>query len=77
MAPRLTASFTALPRLAMEAEEASTSRMLQFGQIALAMSRSSEISSAQPLSAVGREVVEPVWLTFLKQPLATVQAERP
>jgi hypothetical protein len=51
--------------------------MLQFGQIAETMSRSSEISPAQPLSAVGSEVVEPVWLTFLKQPLAVVQAGSP
>lgn len=61
----------------MVAEVASTSVMWQFGQVALAMSRSREISSAQPLSAEGREVVEPVWLTFLKQPLAVVQEERP
>jgi hypothetical protein len=45
--------------------------------MALAMSRSREISSAQPVLLDGSEVVEPVWLTFLKQPLAVVQAERP
>ena len=61
----------------MVALVASTSRMLHFGQIAEAMSTSSEISSDQPESLVGREVVEPVWLTFLKQPLAVVQAGRP
>lgn len=77
MAPSFTASFTAVPRLAMLDDFASTSTMWALGAIAETMSRSREISPAQPLSAVGREVVEPVWLTFLKQPLAVVQAGRP
>ncbi|SFY51810.1 hypothetical protein STEPF1_05076 [Streptomyces sp. F-1] len=77
MAPSFTASLTAVPRLAIDAVLASTSRILQFGQVALTMSRSSEISPAQPLSAVGSEVVEPVWPTLVKQPLAVVQAGRP
>src|SRR5882672_8936408 len=51
--------------------------MWQLGQIAETMSTSSEISPAQPLSLVGSEVVEPVWLTFEKHPLAVVQAGRP
>ncbi|MFI5690050.1 hypothetical protein [Streptomyces sp. NPDC051636] len=42
-----------------------------------ATSRSSDSSSARPLSAEGREAVEPVRLTFWKQPLAVVQALRP
>ena len=42
------------------------------GQVALTMSRSSDSSPAQPLSAVGREVVEPVWLTLLAAPVVAV-----
>jgi hypothetical protein len=53
LAPRVTASFTAVPRLAIEASLASTSRMWQFGQIADTMSRSSEISVDQPGSGDG------------------------
>ncbi len=59
-APRVTASFSAVPRLASVAEVASTRMMLQFGQTALTMSMSSASSPAQPLSLVGSEVVEPV-----------------
>ncbi|SMQ17333.1 hypothetical protein SAMN06272771_3730 [Streptomyces sp. Ag82_O1-12] len=55
--------MTAVPRMAMDDDFASTRVMWQFGQMALAMSRSRDISPAQPLSAVGRAVVEPVWLT--------------
>ncbi len=77
MAPSLTASFTAVPRLASDADFASTSRMLHFGQVALTMSRSRDSSPAQPLSAEGSEVVEPVWPTFVKQPLSVVQSGRP
>ena len=51
--------------------------MLHRGHTAETMSRSSEISPAQPELAPGRLVVEPVWLTFVKQPLAVVQAGRP
>src|SRR6266487_4311827 len=40
------------------------------------MSRSRLISSAQPVSGGGR-LPPPAWLTFVKQPLATVQAGRP
>ncbi len=50
--------------------------MWHFGQIAETMSRSREISSPQPTFAAGY-VVPPVWFTFLKQPLAVVQAGRP
>src|SRR5436305_2168313 len=45
VAPSAAARSTAVARLAKELERASTSRILQFGQMALAMSRSSEISS--------------------------------
>src|SRR3954451_7006535 len=50
--------------------------MWQPGQMADAMSTSREISSAQPVSVGGR-LLPPVWLTFLKQPLAVVQAGSP
>ena len=56
---------------------ASISVMLQLGQIAETMSRSSEISPAQPVSPVGSGLVAPVWFSFWKQPLAVVQAGRP
>jgi hypothetical protein len=51
--------------------------MWQPGQTAETMSTSSEISPDQSLSAVGRGLVWPLSLTFLKQPLAVVQAGRP
>src|SRR6185295_17863638 len=47
-----------------------------FGQAALTMSRSSAISSAQPVFPRGYRV-PPVWFTFLKQPLAVVHGGRP
>src|SRR5579862_4776870 len=75
-APSATASFSAAPRLASEAELASTSRIVQFWQIACAVSTSSAISRSQPEFRLGY-VVPPVWLTFLKQPLADVHAGRP
>src|SRR5262249_2456539 len=77
VAPIVAARFTAAPRSVMFAEFASTRRILQFGQAAEAMSRSSAISPAQPLSAVGSGLAAPFWFTFLKQPLAVVQAGRP
>jgi hypothetical protein len=43
------ARFTAAPRSEKKFVLASTSRMWQFGQIAETMSRSREISSAQPV----------------------------
>ncbi len=48
VAPSLTASFTAAPRFVIDADDASTSRILQFWQISCAVCTSSEISSAQP-----------------------------
>ena len=45
------------------------------GRSPMTMSRSSEISSAQPALAAG-SCVPPLWLTFLKQPLAVVQARQ-
>jgi hypothetical protein len=44
--------------------------------MALTMSRSREISPAQPASGVGYDV-PPVSSTFLKQPFAVVQAGSP
>ena len=57
-------------------DDASTSRILQPGQVALTASRSSVISVPQPVSPAGG-VDPPVWFTFRKQPLAVVQADRP
>src|SRR5437868_15472450 len=79
LAPRAAASFTAVPRSLKLVEVASTRRMLQPGQIAETMSRSREISWAQPLSALGY-VVPPVWSTLRKQPVPDefdVQAGNP
>jgi hypothetical protein len=50
--------------------------MWQLGQIADTMSRSSEISCAQPPFAAGG-VAPPLWLTFLKQPLSVVHGGSP
>ena len=75
-APSVTASLTAVPRSVKLAEVASTSRMWQFGQVAETMSRSSEISPAQPESGFGRLLVDPDWLTFSKQPLPVLQDGR-
>ena len=69
--------LTAVPRFAVVGLFASTSRMWQFGQIAETISRSSMISDDQPAFAAGSGLVAPFWLTFLKQPLAVVQAGRP
>jgi hypothetical protein len=76
-APMLAAVLTEVPRSASVAEFASTRRILQSGHPALTMSRSSEISPAHPELACGSDVVEPVWPTFAKQPLAEVHAGRP
>src|SRR6478609_5706778 len=72
----LAAVFSAVVRLVNDDELASTSTILQFGQIADAMSRSSEISCAQPPSARGG-VDPPVWLILRKQPLAVVHDGSP
>jgi len=77
VAPSATAVLTAVPRLAVVGVLASTSRILQAGQMALAMSMSSEISSAQPASLAGSGDAAPFWFTLRKQPFAVVQAGRP
>src|SRR6478672_576775 len=77
VAPRRAAVFSAVARLANDDELPSTSRMWQFGQIAEAMSRSSEISWAQPVSTAGSGDAPPFWLTLRKQPLAVVHGGRP
>src|SRR3954463_10276716 len=77
-APMVAAWFTAIARLANELLLASTSRIRQAGQAADTMSRSSEISCAQPPLTAGG-VVPPDWLTLRKHgfvPLL-VQAGRP
>src|SRR5919202_6503132 len=68
VAPSRAAVSTAALRFEKLDEVASTRRILQAGQIADAMSRSREISCAQPPSARGG-VVPPDWLTFRKHPL--------
>jgi hypothetical protein len=60
VAPRAAASFSPAPRSASSALFTSTRIILQLGQAALAMSRSSEISVAHPLSAVGYDPWTPV-----------------
>ena len=47
------------------------------GQTAETMSTSSEISPAQPASALGSGLAAPVWFTLRKQPLAVVHGGRP
>jgi len=75
-APSAAAVFTAAPRLAKLLLSASTKRSEQFGQIALAICRSSALSCAQPQFARGK-LVPPLWSTFRKQPFAVVQGGRP
>src|SRR6202163_1207343 len=60
----------------MSAEFDSTSRMEQRGHAADTMSRSSAISSAQPVFATGY-AVPPCWSTLRKQPLFVVHAGSP
>src|SRR5580693_4854000 len=76
-APMLAAVFTAVPRSESVAEFALTRMILQSGHAALTMSRSSEISPAQPVSVAGSGEVWPFSLTFWKQPFAVVHAGRP
>src|SRR5712691_5133982 len=70
-APSVAASSSAAARFANEFELASTRMILQFWQIACATSTSSEISSAQPASLRGYELVPPVWFTLMKQARAS------
>jgi len=71
------AAFSAVPRSLIVALLASTSVMLQLGQMALTMARSSAISTDQSGSAAGSGLVAPFWFTFLKQPLAVVHGGSP
>src|SRR4051812_46757631 len=77
VAPIVAARFTAVARLANELLFPSTSRILQLWQMARATSTSREISRPQPESGGGSGLAAPFWLTFLKQPLAVVQAGSP
>ena len=64
-----TAVSTAVPSWLGALPSASTSRMLQFGQIADTMSRSDDSSVAHPASGGGSGLVCPFWFTFVKHPL--------
>ena len=75
LAPRVTASSSAVPRSVMALELASTSSSLQSGQTAEMTSRLSDVAADQPDAGAGRPEVLPAWLTMVRQPLATVQAE--
>ena len=75
MAPSVAASLTAAPRLISEELLASTSRR-QLGHTAETMSRSREISCAQPPLARGY-FVPPLWLTLRKQPFTVVHGANP
>src|SRR5665647_3744457 len=72
----LAAVLTAAPRFAKELLLASTSGMWQSGHVAETMSRSSEISCAQPPFVAGYDV-PPRWSILRKQPFAVVQAGSP
>src|SRR5674476_1300958 len=72
----LAAVLTAAPRFAKELLLASTSGMWQSGHVAATMSRSSEISCAQPPLVLGYDL-PPRWSIFWKQPLAVVHAGSP
>src|SRR3982750_2747231 len=75
-APSAAAVSSAVYRSLSRFVLASTSRMWQFGQIALTMSRSSEISSDQSGLGAGYSV-PPVSFTLRKQPFAVVHGESP
>src|ERR1019366_9367478 len=93
VAPRVSAARSAASRSSNPGVLASTSRILQFWQVAWAVSMSSEISPPQPSASSaslasapsssatvrgnGRFAVSPFWLTFSKHPFAVVQAGRP
>src|SRR5690349_11830220 len=77
VAPSRAAVSTAAARASIPLLFACTSRILQLGQIADTMSRSSEVSPPHPWSPVGSGEVAPSWLTTFRQPLAIVHAGRP
>src|SRR3954454_6127045 len=80
-APRATAWSCATSRSVEKSEFASTSRMWQFGQIAVTMSMSRDSSPSQPplRSAFGSGVAAPFWLTLVTQPapVAVSHAAKP
>ena len=68
VAPRRAAVLTAVPRLASELDDASTSRILQVWQISWAVSTSRAISRAQPAFLLGNGPdALPDWLTLVKK----------
>src|ERR1044071_6204504 len=77
VAPRRAAVSSAAYRSVFRFVFASTRRIRQLGQIALTMSRSSEISRLQSGSGGGSRSVLPVWPTFVKHPFAVVHGGRP
>ena len=77
LAPRVVADLTAVNSAESLLLLASISVIPQFGHTAETMSRSREISPDQPVSVVGSGLVAPFWFSFLKQPLAVVQAASP
>jgi hypothetical protein len=76
-APSVTAVLTAADRSDRKLLVASTSRRWQLGQAADTMSRSSEISPAQPALGGGYGPGRPAWFTLLKQPFAVLHSGRP
>src|SRR5262245_41725259 len=66
-----------MPMLLVSEFLASTSKMWHLGQIAETMSRSSEISPAQPAFALGSGPFLPFWLTMRRHPLAFVHFGSP
>src|SRR5579863_1356480 len=78
LAPSETASFSALPRSSRLDEFASTRMIVHSRQIEWTLSTSSDSSVDQPVvSFAGSEVVLPVWLTTVRQPLPVLQVGRP
>src|ERR1700722_1982978 len=77
-APRLSAAAMPVSRSVIAELLASTRMMWQLGHSAETASRSSDSSSSQSEPALaGIGEAPPLWLTLVKQPLATVHAGRP
>src|SRR3569832_2465759 len=80
VAPREAAAICERYRPLPESSSAWTTRILHFGQAALAMSTSSAVSPVQSSPAgglLGSGDVWPIWFTILRQPFATVQGGSP
>jgi hypothetical protein len=68
---------SALLMLATPGLFASTSRILQFGQMAETMSRSRDASSAHAEALAGSGPDFPFWLTIFRQPVEVLHAGSP